>query len=219
MDGEFDVTLTFANNDGRKPETLYVNTYLAGNETAVAGLAYTAGDNDRVAVENRDSVTGAPMPTGAYDVTIETQSGTETKRLTIDDPSMDDLTLLRAPGDRFENLTTESAITSGLRSGVVLDPPMTDDGPAAALGDTMVYRLNASGLYGLLAAQSGQTAEDNFLAIERDGANGQALDLTVSRRDNCAPFVDVPASVEDGTMQVVPTPPTRRCTSPPTCGR
>ncbi|MFC7196188.1 BGTF surface domain-containing protein [Halosimplex aquaticum] len=204
VDGEFDVTLTFANNDGRKPATLYLNTYLAGNDSAVAGLAYTAGDNDRVAVDSRDAVTGAPMPVGAYDVTIERGSETVTKRLTIDDPSVGDLTLLRAPGDRFENISTSRDVTEGLESGVVSDPLATGDGPAPALGDTMVYRLNASGLYGLLAAQGGETAEENFLTVERSGASGQALDLTIDGRDGCAPVVDVPASLDDGSMQVIP---------------
>ncbi|WP_436924301.1 DUF7282 domain-containing protein [Halosimplex amylolyticum] len=204
VDEEFNVTLTFANNDGRKPATLYVNTYLAGNESAVAGLAYTAGDNDRVAVEERDSVSGAPMPVGAYDVTIEKQSGTQRKRLTIDDPSVGELTLLRAPGDRFENLSTDRDVIQGRQSGLVSDPPTTDDGPAAALGDTMVYRLEAGGLYGLMAAQGGQTAEENFLAVAGDGAKGQVLDLTIDGRDGCAPVVDVPASIGGGTMQVIP---------------
>ncbi|WP_415382127.1 BGTF surface domain-containing protein [Halosimplex sp. TS25] len=204
VDGEFDVTLTFANNDGRKPATLYLNTYLAGNESAVAGLAYTAGDSDRVVVDSRDAVAGAPMPVGAYDVTIERESETVTKRLTIDDPSVGELTLLRAPGDRFENLSTDRDITEGLESGVVSDPLATGDGPAPALGDTMVYRLNASGLYGLLAAQGGETAEDNFRAIEGDGASGKVLDLTIDGRDGHAPVMDVPASLDDGSMQVIP---------------
>ncbi|WP_123534617.1 DUF7282 domain-containing protein [Halosimplex salinum] len=202
--GEFNVSLTFANNDGRKPATLYVNTYLAGNESAVDDLAYTAGDGDRVSVDGRSSVSGAPMPTGAYDVTVEKKSGTERERLTIDDPSVDDFTLLRAPGDRFENLSTERAVNEGLRSGVVSDPPRISGGDrAAALGDTMVYRLNASGLYGLLAAQGGGSVGENFLAIEGDDAT-RALDLGITRGDGCPPSVDVPASVGDGTMHVIP---------------
>ncbi|WP_459194186.1 DUF7282 domain-containing protein [Halosimplex sp. J119] len=204
VDGEFNVTLTFANNDGRKPATLYVNTYLAGNESAVAGLAYTAGDNDRVAVESRDSVTGAPMPTGAYDVTIEKRSGTETKRLTIDDPSVGDLTLLRAPGERFENLSTSEDVAEGLESGVVSTPTATDDGPAAALGDTMVYRLNASGLYGLLAAQGGATAEDNYVAVADASATPRTLSLDIRGTGPCGPVADVPGSIEDGSVQVIP---------------
>jgi len=202
-DSAFDVTLTFANNDGRKPATLYLNTYLAGNESAVAELAYTAGDNDRVAVEERDAVGGAPMPVGAYDVTIETDSGTETKRLTIDDPSVGDLTLLRAPGDRFDQLDTARSITEGRESGIVSEPPLSADGPEAALGDTMVYRLNASGLYGVLAAQGGGSAETNFLEIAGDD-DSDVLNLSIRSEGECRAGVDVRSSIEDGDIGVVP---------------
>jgi len=202
-DGAVNVTLTFANNDGRKPATLYLNTYLAANESAVADLAYTAGDNDRVAVEERDAVSGAPMPVGAYDVTIETDSGTETKRLTIDDPSVDDLTLLRAPGDRFDQLDTEPSITEGRESGIVTDPPLSADGPEAALGDTMVYRLNASGLYGVLAAQGGGSAETNFLRVAGDD-DSDLLNLSIRSEGECQAGVDVRSSIENGDIGVVP---------------
>jgi len=204
VDGEFNVSLSFANNDGRKPATLYLNTYLAGNESAVADLAYTAGDNDRVAVSDRVAVDGAPLAVGAYDVTIETESGTRTKRVTVDDPAVGDLTLERAPGDRFDELATDEAILEARSSGLVSEPTMTNDGPRAALGDTMVYRLNASGLYGLLAAQGGAHSESNFLAIT-DGAE-PILDLDVRAAASCNAVVDVPASVEGGSMQVIPDP-------------
>jgi hypothetical protein len=199
--GEFDVSLTFANNDGRKPATLYVNTYLAGNETAVANLAYTAGDNDRVAVADRDSVTGGPMPVGAYDVTVETESGTTTQRMTIDEPEVGDLTLLRAPGDRFEELDTDEDVVAARASGLISEPPMTDDGPEAALGDTMVYRLNASGFYGLMAAEGGSTSEANFLAVTGDDG---AFDLSITSSGDCQAAVDVAGSVDDGTVHVIP---------------
>jgi hypothetical protein len=199
--GEFDVSLTFANNDGRNPATLYVNTYLAGNETAVANLAYTAGDDDRVAVAGRESVTGTPMPVGAYDVTVETESGTTTQRMTIDEPEVGDLTLLRAPGDRFDELDTDEDIVAARASGLVSEPPMTDEGPEAALGDTMVYRLNASGVYGLLAAEGGATSEANFLAAT--GEDG-AFDLSITSSGDCESAVDVAGSVGDGTARVIP---------------
>ncbi|QLH78952.1 hypothetical protein HZS55_17350 [Halosimplex rubrum] len=202
VDGEFNVSLTFANNDGRKPAILYVNTYLAGNETAVANLAYTAGDNDRVAVADTESVTGAPMPVGAYDVTVETASGTTTQRLTVDEPAVGDLTLLRAPGDRFGELDADEDVAAARASGLISEPPTTDDGPEAALGDTMVYRLNASGFYGLLAAQGGSTSEANFLAAADDGA----VDLSITSSGDCESAVDVPGSVDDGTARVIPDP-------------
>jgi len=201
--GRYNVSLTFANNDGRKAATLYVNTYLAGNETAVANLAYTAGDNDRVAVADRESVAGAPMPLGAYDVTVETESGTTTQRLIVDEPEVGDLTLLRAPGDRFAELDTDEDFAAARASGLVSVPPMTDDGPEAALGDTMAYRLNASGFYGLMAAQGGATSEANFLAAT--GGDG-ALDLSIESSGDCQSAVDVRASVDDGTARVIPDP-------------
>ncbi|WP_436912159.1 DUF7282 domain-containing protein [Halosimplex marinum] len=200
VDGEFNVSLTFANNDGRKPAELYVNTYLAGNETAVAGLAYTAGDSDRVAVADRESVTGAPMPVGAYDVTVETRSGTTTQRLTVDEPEVGDLTLLRAPGDRFGEFDTDADIVAAREAGLITEPPMTDRGPAAALGDTMVYRLNASGFYGVMAAQGGATSEDNFLATSRTGV----FDLSITSSGDCESAVDVRGSVADGSARVIP---------------
>ncbi|ELZ24534.1 hypothetical protein C475_12370 [Halosimplex carlsbadense 2-9-1] len=201
--GEFNVSLTFANNDGRKPATLYVNTYLAGNDSAVANFAYTAGDNDRVAVADRGSVTGTPMPVGAYDVTVETASGTTTQRMTIDEPEVGDLTLLRAPGDRFEELDTDEDIAAARESGLISEPTPTGDGPEAALGDTMVYRLNASGFYGLMAAQGGATSEANFLtATGEDGA----FDLSITSSGDCESAVDVAGSVGDGTARVIPDP-------------
>mgnify|MGYP007026969295 CR=1 FL=1 len=201
--GGYNVSLTFANNDGRKPAVLYVNTYLAGNETAVANLAYTAGDNDRVAVERRRSVPGAPMPAGPYDVTVETEAGTTTQRLVVDEPEVGDLALLRAPGDRFGELDTDEEVVAARESGLISEPPMTDDGPEAALGDTMVYRLNASGFYGLLAARGGATSEANFLSAT--GETG-AFDLSITSSGDCESAVDVRASVADGTARVIPDP-------------
>jgi len=201
--GEFNVSLTFANNDGRKPATLYVNTYLAGNETAVANLAYTAGDNDRVAVADRESVTGEPMPVGAYDVTVETTAGTTTQRLVVDEPAVGNLTLLRAPGDRFGELDTDEDVVAARAAGLISEPPMTGDGPEAALGDTMVYRLNASGFYGLMAAQGGATSEANFLTATGDGG---AFDLSITSSGDCESAVDVAGSVGDGTARVIPDP-------------
>lgn len=204
VSGEFNVTLTFANIDGRRSAVLYFNTYLAGNETAVADLAYTAARSDRVAVERRESVSGGPLPTGAYDVTIETNSGTERKRVMVDDPRVGDLTLLRAPGDRFESFDTDEDLDPARRAGYLTDPPTTGDGPQAALGDTMVYRLNVTGLYGLLAAQGGSSAEANFRALLADGEGRDALGLDIRASGSCDAAVDVPASVAAGNMRVVP---------------
>ncbi|MFB6139744.1 MAG: BGTF surface domain-containing protein [Halosimplex sp.] len=203
-DGAFDVSLTFANRDGRKPAVLYVNTYLAGNETAVAGLAYTAGGHDRVAVENRRAAGGAPLPTGTYEVTIEKRSGTERRELVVREPEVGDLTLLRAPGDRFAALDSDEAVVAGLESGLVSAPIATDDGPAAALGDTMVYRLNASGFYGVLAAQGRSSAEENFLAVTGAEANPRVLDLLIRADGACGASVDLAESVREGSVQVIP---------------
>lgn len=203
-DGEFNVTLDYSNRDEKRRAILYLNTYLAGQESGVASGAYLAGDDDRVAVSERGAAPGSPLPTGTYEVQITGESTDRTVTMNVTESEVGDLTMLRAPEDELSNLTSDRAIRNRRAAGVVTEPPTGDAGPEPAFGDTVVYRLDAGGVFGLMAARDGDTAEDEFLDVVE--ADDGAFEFSITGPDGEATTVDLRASASNGTLHVAPDP-------------
>lgn len=208
QDGAYNVTVRYANNDGRRQALLYVNTYLAGNDSGVAGGTFEASGADRVGVTDRASAPGAPLPTGEYEAVIRAGDSVRRVALNVTDPEIGNVDVFRAPGEKLANLTTAEAIHRGRADGLVTVPPHGSDGPELAYGDTVVYRLDVSGIYGLMAAQDGDSAEAKFLSVVRNasGGDGAPIDLAIRTESSCQSVVDLGASAENGTLAVAPDP-------------
>lgn len=150
-------------DDGDGRVRLLVNTYLAGNRTTVAPGTYRVAGDD--AVTATGGTPTEPLEPGTYPVTAtrnETVVGE--RELTVTEPSFESVTARRAVPRLFD-APNASAIRAANRSGLTapLEPGEYD--PEVVEGETLLVRIDAPSLLGVIAAQSGNTTTERFLAL------------------------------------------------------
>ncbi|MFC4450536.1 BGTF surface domain-containing protein [Halorussus aquaticus] len=153
-------------DDGDGRVRLLVNTYLAGNRTTVAPGTYRTAGTDAVVVTGGTPTD--PLEPGTYPVTA-TRNGTVVaeRELTVTEPSFESITARRAVPRLFD-ASNASAIRAANRSGLTapLEPGEYD--PEAVEGETLLVRIDAPSLLGAIAARSGNTTTDRFLALHEE---------------------------------------------------
>lgn len=153
----YDANLTLSDRNHDGIATLEFNTYLAGTRSAFK----TAADDDDVSVLSQTDVDG-PLPTGEYRLRIE--EGAETAGLKIERRSTDGITTMVAPDGAYEHLRTEDAVDQYRHAGN-LTARRSGDPAAVARRDTLVLRISASGISGVLASQPGNNDTERFRAL------------------------------------------------------
>ena len=158
------VRVTDASGDGEV--LLRVNTYLA-NRSAPPDEVYVAAGEDAVTVRGgneTDDSAGGRFGLGTYTVAHEGDAGERSASVTVTAPGPWNATAFVAPAGRADRLTDRAAIERGREAGWLT---RTDE---VALNDTLVLRVNASGVAGALAAESGPNETARFFAMqERPG--------------------------------------------------
>lgn len=153
-------------DDGDGRVRLLVNTYLAGNRTTVAPGTYRTAGEDEVTV-----VGGTPtarLETGTYSVTVRRDdSVVATEQLTVTDPSFESVTAHRAVPRLFE-ADDAGAVRTANRSGLVGPLQPGEHEPEVVSGETLLLRIDAPSLLGAVAARSGNTTTERFLALHYD---------------------------------------------------
>jgi PGF-CTERM protein len=165
-------------DDGDGTVRLVVNTYLAGNGSAVEPDTYAVAGNDTVSILGGNAT--APLAPGNYSVTVE-QNGSflGERSLTVTDPVVGNATAYRGVARLFD-AQNGSAVNAANRSG--LTAPLLDSEYASDVvrGETLVVRIDAPSLLGLIAAQSGETTTDRVAALNDDIDPATPVDFYVS---------------------------------------
>lgn len=165
-------------DDGDGTVRLVVNTYLAGNGSAVDPDAYAVAGNDTVSILGGNAT--APLTPGNYSVTVEQNGSFLAERsLTVTDPVVGNVTAYRGVARLFD-AKNGSAVSAANRSGLtapLLDGEYTSE---VVRGETLVVRIDAPSLLGLIAAQSGETTTDRVAALNDDIDPATPVDFSVS---------------------------------------
>lgn len=146
-------------SDGNHDERVFVefNTYLAGTDEAFRA----ADTGDRVFVRSQTSVEGI-LPAGRYH--LSTADAEDTAELVIEPRSTRDVTTMVAPDGAFEHLRSPDAVSGYRETGNLTLRPATERA-AVARHDTLVLRVRASGLSGVLATQPGSNDTERFRSL------------------------------------------------------
>lgn len=157
---EYTRTLRLTDDSGDGRVTLRINTYL-GARGATDTAVYGVGDGDTATVRN---ATGTRLRADTYDIAAYNGTTTEgeptaTSVTRLVPPENGNATVLTAPANATENLTSRAAIRRGRAAGWVTP---TD---TVAAGDTVVLRLDVDGLDGALAASAGADDTARFLGV------------------------------------------------------
>lgn len=163
-----DVARLAVRDDGDGQVRLLVNTYLAGNRTAVAPGAYRTAGDDPVTVVG--GTPNASLDAGSYPVTARHDgSVVDERELAVTDPSFESVTARRAVPRLFE-ATNASEVRAANRSGLTDALRPGEHGPEVVSGETLLLRVEAPSLLGAVVAQPGNTTTERFLALTRDVA-------------------------------------------------
>jgi hypothetical protein len=158
------VRVTDASGDGEV--SLRVNTYLA-NRSTPSNEVYAAAGEDTVTVRGGNDTgdnRGERFGLGTYTVAPEGDAGERSASVTVTAPGPWNATAFVAPAGRADRLTDRAAIERARAAGWLTRSE------EVALNDTLVLRVNASGVGGALAAESGPNETSRFFAVqERPG--------------------------------------------------
>lgn len=160
---DYAVRLRVREADGDGQVTLLVNTYLAGNESTVPAGTYSArGEDAVIAVHTNQS---AAMNEGEYAVTVrQNESVTDTQQVAVTESSVSGMTARRAAPQVF-HASNASEIRSANRSGLIQSLRPGEYNPEVVDGETLLFRIDAPSLLGVLAAKFGTTPTERFVRI------------------------------------------------------
>ncbi|MFB6177519.1 MAG: BGTF surface domain-containing protein [Halobaculum sp.] len=153
-------------DDGDGTVRLVVNTYLAGNRSSVDPDAYAVGGNDTLSVLGGNA--SVPFEPGEYTVTVERNGSFVGERsLTVTEPVVGNVTAYRAVPRLFD-AKNGSVVSAANQSGLTAPLLDAEYAPEVVRGETLVVRIDAPSLLGLIAAQSGETTTDRVAALSQD---------------------------------------------------
>jgi PGF-CTERM protein len=157
IDTDYEATVRVTDDDFDGLVVVQFNTYVSGEARAFQ----TASDRDSLRVvetPNRDG----PLAVGDY--RLLTDGGDERADLTIEPRQTRAVDTMVAPVDASDRLRSVDAVARYREAGnlTVRSPEAT---AAVATRDTLVLRLRASGLSGVLADQPGDTVTERFRAL------------------------------------------------------
>jgi len=161
------------NGDGKV--TLQMNSYLAGRSKTLNKDAFSVKNSDdsieSVSLVTNPIASGNLLDTGDYEMNVSI-SGTEKDVGTffLNDRSTDGVSVMTAPSGT--SLGSLSDIQSAMSDGTLTaDTSVTTD-------DLTVYKVTASGIYGMLDNQSGANTTASFNNLVSNGSLGLAVKQT-----------------------------------------
>ena len=172
---EANITVRDDNDDGRA--TVYFDSYAA---SAVSEGSFS-GENDLFSVSDDDEAVGGNvnivvsdlLDTESYDMSVNTEGReTDIQLLTLRPRETTAIRTWTAPRNRYGDLDAAEDVREG--DGEWLT--RTDD---VAVGDTVVYEIEASGLEGALDARGEDTVTEEFYEFANGSASDPAAQLTV----------------------------------------
>ncbi|WP_144904324.1 DUF7827 domain-containing protein [Halobellus captivus] len=173
------VTVRDDDGDDRDGEvTVYFNSYEAPN----VGTGSFDGENDLFSVSDGDEVVDGEVTIGvsdlldaeAYPLSVETEGReTDIQLLSLQERETTAIRTWTAPRNRYGDLDAAADVREGTD-----DEWLTRDSDIA-VGDTVVYEIEASGLEGALDAHDQDTVTTEFF----DFADGNRTQFTVEQQD------------------------------------
>lgn len=154
-------------DDGDGSVRLVVNTYLAGNGSSVDPDTFAVAGDDTVSILGGNAT--APLAPSNYTVTVaQNGSFVGERRLTVTEPVVEGVTLRRAAPQLFD-AENASVLRAAEETDLVRQLRPDEYAPEAVSGETVLIRLDAPSLLGVLAAQDGETATERFLQLRYHG--------------------------------------------------
>ncbi|WP_136361791.1 DUF7827 domain-containing protein [Halobellus limi] len=176
------VTVREDDDDADGEVTVYFNSYEASNvETGSFD-----GSNDLFSVDDEAEVVDGEVSIGvsdlldaeAYPMSVETEGReTDVQLLSLEERSTTALRTWTAPRSRYGDLDTGADFREGI------DEEWVTQDSDIAVGDTVVYEIEASGLEGALDARGEDTVTDEFFEFANGSEDEPAARFTVAQQD------------------------------------
>jgi surface glycoprotein (TIGR04207 family)/PGF-CTERM protein len=179
---EASVTVRDGDGDDRDGEvTVYFNTYAASS----VGTGTFSGENDLFSVSDDDEVVDGEVTIGVSDLLdaeaypLSAQTGgreTDVQLLTLEERSTTSIRTLTAPRNEYSSLNDPEEIREGTGEYVT----ETSD---VAVGDTVLYEIQASGLEGALDARGEDTVTTEFFDFANGSGSNPAAQFSLVQQD------------------------------------
>ena len=175
------VTVREDDDDADGEVTVYFNSYEA---SSVSGSF--DGENDLFSVDDEAEVVDGEVTIGvsdlldaeAYPLSVETGgSETDIQLLSLEERSTTALRTWTAPRNRYGDLDAAADFREGI------DEEWVTEDSDIAVGDTVIYEIEASGLEGALDARGEDTVTDEFFDFADGSATEPAAQFTVEQQD------------------------------------
>ncbi|WP_435358625.1 BGTF surface domain-containing protein [Haloarchaeobius sp. DFWS5] len=160
-------TVTDVDDDGQV--TLMINTYLMGSGTEAAG-AYAAGDDQASGFENQpmSDLGDNLIDFGQYEMSVAPSEGADTQdvaTLDINERSTNGLNVWTAPAGADADVESASDVQAAVDAGLITEDSSIALNSDTDAGDLLIHELDASGLEGVIAAQSGADSTAKFFNL------------------------------------------------------
>ena len=176
---EANITVRDDNNDGQA--TVYFDSYAAStvSEGSFSGEndLFSVSDDDQAVGGNVNIVVSDLLDAESYDLSVTTEGReTDIQLLTLGPRETTAVRAWTAPRNRYGDLDAAEDVREG--DGEWLT--RTDE---VAVGDTVVYEIEASGLEGALDARGEDTVTEEFYEFANGSASDPAAQFTVVQED------------------------------------
>ena len=177
----FEATVTVRDDDRNGRVTVYFNTYAASTasegDLGSSNDVFSVGDDDEVASADVSIGVSDLLDTESYDMSVAAEGReTDIDLLVLEPRETTAIRTWTAPRNRYGDLDAASDIRDG--DGEWLT--RTDD---VAVGDTVVYEIEASGLEGPLDARNEDTVTSEFYDFANASGPNPAAGFAVAQQD------------------------------------
>ena len=177
----FEATATVRDDDQDGRVTVYLNTYAASTasegDLGTSNDVFSVGDDDQMVSSDLSIGVSNLLDATSYDMSVAAEGReTDIDLLVLEPRETTAIRTWTAPRNRYGDLDAASDIRNG--DGTWLT--RTDD---VAVGDTVVYEIEASGLEGPLDARNEDTVTSEFYDFANASGSNPAAGFAVAQQD------------------------------------
>ena len=177
----FEATATVRDDDQDGRVTVYFNTYAASTasegDLGTSNDVFSVGDDDQMVSSDLSIGVSNLLDATSYDMSVAAEGReTDIDLLVLEPRETTAIRTWTAPRNRYGDLDAASDIRDG--DGTWLT--RTDD---VAVGDTVVYEIEASGLEGPLDARNEDTVTSEFYDFANASGSNPAAGFAVAQQD------------------------------------
>jgi len=201
IDGpEYQATVRLHDVDGDGEVTVRFDTFAAGQ--LLDDVVGAPGADEVALVAGSETDLSNVLDRGVYDLGVTVSRGVEYPRgeaeLRVESRSTDQLRLWRT--DSLDGISTAEDVSAAIENGSIARADVIDP----RTGDILITQIDATGLEGLIANQSGESTTERFIDALNDGELTLDIRQTQTRTPETSPKRLNLSAVDSDVLTVVP---------------